>query len=297
VTQSTHTKKENSREDVSLGSLLRKSREERHIDLDEAFRVTRIRRHNLEALESEQWDKLPPQVFVKGFIKTYAEFLGLDKEMVLEYYERSSRLEKERPEVLQQVNPQAPRWHLKIFIPALVLAVLAGIVYLSKKDVSIVGNVSQYLGTQDINEEGEYAREKEGSIGKDEKYSEQLTIHDKELVDEEKITASKSKSIEEAITQGNEDVSNEAGEKPLPPQYILTANVKSRTWIAILVDDEPVKEYIFQPGEKFQWTADKGFDILVGNAGGIEFFLNGDPVGSLGAEGKVVRLRLPERGE
>jgi cytoskeleton protein RodZ len=297
VAQSTHTKNENSRGEVSLGSLLRKSREERHIDLDEAFRVTRIRRHNLEALESEQWDKLPPQVFVKGFIKTYAEFLGLDKEMVLEYYKRSSCLEKERPEMLQQMNPQAPRWHLKIIIPALALAVLAGIVYLSKKDVSIVENVSQYLGTQDFNEEGEYAREKEGGIGKDEKDSEQLTMRDKELVDEEEIIASKSKSIGEAIIQGNEDISNEAGEKPLPPKYILTANVKSRTWIAILVDDEPVEEYIFQPGETFQWTADKGFDILVGNAGGIEFFLNGNKVGSLGAEGKVVRLRLPEGGE
>ena len=234
---------------------------------------------------------------MKGFIKTYAEFLGLDKEMVLEYYERSSRLEKERPEMLQQMNPQAPRWHLKIIIPALALAVLAGIVYLSKKDVSIVENVSQYLGTQDFNEEGEYAREKDGGIGKDEKGAEQLTMRDKELVDEEEIIASKSKSIGEAITQGNEDVSSETGEKPLPPQYILIANVKSRTWIAILVDDEPVEEYIFQPGETFQWTADKGFDILVGNAGGIEFFLNGNKVGSLGAEGKVVRLRLPEGGE
>jgi cytoskeleton protein RodZ len=294
VAQSTHTKNENSREEVSLGSLLRKSREERHIDLDEAFRATRIRPHNLEALESEQWDKLPPQVFVKGFIKTYAEFLGLDKEMVLKHYEKSSCLDKERPEMSQQMKPQAPRWHLKIVIPALALAVLAGIVYLSKKDISMVENVSQYLGTQDFNEEGEYAREKEGDIGKDEKEQEQLT---KELVDEEKIIASESKSVGEAITQGNEDVSNEAGEKPLPPKYILTANVKSRTWIAILVDDEPVEEYIFQPGETFQWTADKGFDILVGNAGGIEFFLNGNKVGSLGAEGKVVRLRLPEGGE
>ena len=43
-----------------------------------------------------------------------------------------------------------------------------------------------------------------------------------------------------------------------------------------------------------KWTADKGFDILVGNAAGIEFFLNGKEVGYLGPEGKVVRLKLPE---
>jgi hypothetical protein len=51
---------------------------------------------------------------------------------------------------------------------------------------------------------------------------------------------------------------------------------------------------LLQPGETVEWTADEGFDILVGNAGGIEFSLNGDPLGYLGPEGKVVRLKLPE---
>ncbi len=68
-------------EDTSLGSLLRRSREERHIDLDEAVSTTRIRRNYLEALENEEWSKLPSQVFVKGFLRSYAELLGLDKEM------------------------------------------------------------------------------------------------------------------------------------------------------------------------------------------------------------------------
>jgi cytoskeletal protein RodZ len=81
-------------EDISLGSLLRKSREERHIDLDEVVRLTRIRRHTLEALENEEWSKLPSQVFVKGFLKSYAEFLGLDKEMVLNYYQKASPFQK-----------------------------------------------------------------------------------------------------------------------------------------------------------------------------------------------------------
>ncbi|MBC8462695.1 MAG: DUF4115 domain-containing protein, partial [Deltaproteobacteria bacterium] len=83
-------------------------------------------------------------------------------------------------------------------------------------------------------------------------------------------------------------------EKPLSPRFLLTANVNSRTWIAIYIDDEPVKEYLFQPGETMRWTANKGFDILVGNAGGIEFFLDGKAVGHLGPEGKVARVRLPE---
>ena len=83
-------------------------------------------------------------------------------------------------------------------------------------------------------------------------------------------------------------------EKPLSPKLILTARVNSRTWIAIYIDDKPVKEYLFQPGETIRWAADKGFDILVGNAGGIEFFLNGEEVGDLGPKGKVIRVKLPK---
>ncbi|GAG11961.1 unnamed protein product, partial [marine sediment metagenome] len=51
---------------------------------------------------------------------------------------------------------------------------------------------------------------------------------------------------------------------------------------------------LFRPGETMRWTAEDSFDILIGNAGGIEFSLNGNPIGHLGAEGKVVRLKLPE---
>ena len=55
-----------------------------------------------------------------------------------------------------------------------------------------------------------------------------------------------------------------------------------------------MKEYLFQPGDTITWTAQEGFDILVGNAGGIDFSLNGTEIGTLGVEGKVVRVKLPK---
>ena len=58
-------------------------------------------------------------------------------------------------------------------------------------------------------------------------------------------------------------------------------------------DNQP-KEYIFGPGSRPQWEAQKGFDILVGNAAGIEFDFNGKLKRNFGGEGKVVRIRLPE---
>lgn len=293
--QSNHNKKEkDAQEDVSLGSLLKRSREERHIDLDEAFRVTRIRRHTLEALENEQWDKLPSQVFVKGFLRTYAEFLGLDKEMVLTYYQRISPFEKDKSDILKQVSPQAARWHLKIIIPLLALAFILSVIYLNRKNISIVEKAFQYMGTQGPVKEEEEPVAKEGTKALDERDTEQLSLSNEKKLEKEEKAPSKPKSIEEPLVLEDTGIAKETSEEPLPPRFILTANVKGRTWIAIYVDDEPVKEYLFQPGDTVKWTADKGFDILVGNAGGIEFFLNGNQIGHLGAEGKVVRLKLPE---
>jgi len=285
-------KEEGIPEDISLGSLLRRSREELHIDLDDVVRVTRIRRHYLEALEDEVWSELPPfQVFVKGFLRTYAEFLGLDKEMVLNYYLRAYPFQKYEPPVLKEIRSQSARWYL-IIIPVLALALIAAIIYLKQP---FFEKTFQYLEEHSLIEKTENAVEDEDNKGQDDKKKEVVFSKDEKVVEKVKETALKSKSVEENIVLKESTIPIEKkDEKPLSPRFVLTANVNSKTWIGITIDDESVKEYLFQPGENIRWTAVKGFDILVGNAGGIEFFLNGKEVGNLGPEGKVLRLKLPE---
>jgi cytoskeleton protein RodZ len=269
-------------EEVSLGRLLKRRREERGIELDEAFKATRIRRHTLEALENDQWDELPPQVFVKGFLKTYAEFLGLDKERVLELYERVSPIKGATSKSMKQVRPRTRRWPLSLILALLALAFIASIVFLRRDDISVEEKSSQYLeAPEPVEEEGEEAavREEEG--------------WDQAQADKTEDLA-RPESVEETDLTEVAPVPEKSPEEPLTPQFDLTVTVRSRTWIAISVDDQPVKEYLFQPGETFTWKAYKGFDILVGNAGGIDFVLNGTEIGQLGAEGKVVRVRLPK---
>ncbi len=282
-------------EDISLGSLLRRTREERNIDLDEAVTVTRIRRHNLEALENEEWSKLPPRVFVIGFLRSYAEFLGLDKEMVLGSYKRISPFQEYKPQALKEIRPQSERWNLIIIIPVLALALIAAIIYLKKNNISIVEKPYKYLETESRVEEKENMAEKEVNKGQDYKRREDVFSKDEKAVKKGNENASKYiSSADNTILKELTIPKETKDEKPLSPKLILTALVNSRTWIAIYIDDKPVKEYLFQPGETIRWAADKGFDILVGNAGGIEFFLNGKEVGDLGLEGKIVRVKLPK---
>jgi cytoskeletal protein RodZ len=74
----------------------------------------------------------------------------------------------------------------------------------------------------------------------------------------------------------------------------LTAHFRERTWIKIYVDDGDPKEYIFNPGNRHEWKARKGFDLIIGNADGIDLEFNGEKIENLGAPGQVVRLVFPQ---
>jgi cytoskeleton protein RodZ len=61
-----------------IGSTLREARTRQGLELSDAQRATRIRAKYLAALENEQFDKLPAEAYARGFLRTYADFLGLD---------------------------------------------------------------------------------------------------------------------------------------------------------------------------------------------------------------------------
>lgn len=76
--------------DIGIGATLREARNRRKVDLSEVEAATRIRIRYLRAIESEDWDVLPGDVYVRGFIRTYASYLGLDGERLADEYRRSA---------------------------------------------------------------------------------------------------------------------------------------------------------------------------------------------------------------
>ena len=65
-------------DEAAIGRTLRRSRREQGISLEEAEQVTKIRKHYLESLERENYDAMPAPIYVHGFLKSYASYLGLD---------------------------------------------------------------------------------------------------------------------------------------------------------------------------------------------------------------------------
>lgn len=71
-----------------LGALLRKAREQRGYTLDDIQELTKIRKRYLEAIETGEYKVLPGSFYVRAFVKTYAETVGLDAEEVLRLYHK-----------------------------------------------------------------------------------------------------------------------------------------------------------------------------------------------------------------
>src|SRR4051812_16686430 len=77
----------------AIGATLREARMRARIDISEIESETKIRAKYLRALENEEWDLLPGPTYVKSFLRTYAEALGLDARLLLEEYKlRHERL-------------------------------------------------------------------------------------------------------------------------------------------------------------------------------------------------------------
>jgi len=92
----------------SLGAHLRHSRERRGMSVPELSRITRIPMASLEAIEADRFDELPGEVFVRGFLRAYAQAVRILPAEILARYTSSRRVAFVTPLPLQ-TPLQAPR--------------------------------------------------------------------------------------------------------------------------------------------------------------------------------------------
>lgn len=77
-----------------MGEKLKRLRSERRISLSEVSRFTHIQIKYLEYIELGDYDKLPADVYVKGFLKNYAEFLGIDSKILIKLFEKEKGIDR-----------------------------------------------------------------------------------------------------------------------------------------------------------------------------------------------------------
>ncbi|MEK6271986.1 MAG: helix-turn-helix domain-containing protein [Actinomycetota bacterium] len=76
-------------ERLPIGEVLKRTRTRHKIDIRTVEQQTKIRIKYLRALENEEWDVLPGSAYAKGFLRTYAQFLGLDGDALVDEYRRT----------------------------------------------------------------------------------------------------------------------------------------------------------------------------------------------------------------
>lgn len=129
---------------IGIGKALRTARLLRRKTIDEASRETRIPRAYLLALEAERFDLLSGDVYVRGTLRSYSGYVGLDANRVLRVYSKHFGPPKAmlpQPPGMPAVDPttapqpalfrSSPSWAFMIGVALLVLAVLATLGLLS----------------------------------------------------------------------------------------------------------------------------------------------------------------------
>jgi hypothetical protein len=113
----------------SIGDSLREARTRRGLSPADVQKSLCIRERYLTALEEERWDMLPGEAYVRGFLRQYAEFLGLDGSLYIEEYASRSRQDEEAlvPDALAPRAGRAGALRL-LGIATVVSAAVAGLV-------------------------------------------------------------------------------------------------------------------------------------------------------------------------
>ena len=270
-----------------IGPLLEKKRLEKGLSLKEAEQATKIRTRYLKGLEREDPTALPDPVYARGFLKTYANFLGLDGEQLSREfrdhraprreryldYERPQRGEFDQPIINPGGVDDAERRRISgatiftIVLAVLVLAVVIGALY--------------YVGSRSTGNIPNNAPEEELVV-------EQEAEDDSSW--EEPAAGPESKT-------GADDRADDASNEGSEAVQVTVRVVGVPTGLTVLTDGTVASDQFAQPGFSQTFEARRTITISTANAGAVEVEVDGQNKGRLGQLGKpLTRDFTPQPG-
>jgi len=248
----------------ALGEEFRSAREARSLSLSDVAERLHIRSVYLGAIEDEDWNAIGAPVYVRGFMRTYARFLGLDAEAAVARF--SASLPAGAP-VATAARP-APANEKRGGDgagPSLaaILSIVAAVVV-----VAFVGY--------------EFYQYRAGAPAA-------VPVADS--------SAAPAVAAGNAVTPAPAVPPAAPAARPAPAaKRGLSLQVTETSWLRVTVDGTVVLEGTLPPGSAKSFTG-KTADVRVGNAGGVRIAVNGRPLGRLGASGDVVERRFALNGD
>ena len=277
----------------SLGERLRKGREEKNVSLDEVVKATKINKGTLTALENDNHEFLPPMVFVRGFIRNYARYVGLDEKELLDLYHAScdSKRVCTTPEELKGRRKTKLSTIILFLVLLLGLALLLAYPYFLKDYFKGRAHVEprkkNFLGETANDQNKEFPFGHLTDIPED----------DLSLPAKRSPRSGTAPALENHLSAGTPSSSEGkavATVSPVPsapPQPIkMKATCYSTTWIGYVIDNGQRSQIFLFPGDEFFWEWNEKIELKLGNAGGIKVAVNGVPLKLLGKSGEVLSV-------
>lgn len=301
----------------NFGSYLKHERELRGVPLEEISGATKIHIRFLKALEENSFDELPGEVFIKGYIRSYANIIGSDVEEMLNIYKESVELKRNEA----SVSPPASSFEVqpKTFLTFGLLILVAAVIFFGvgflKKDgreseenkaplvqeqaetilsnPSISSDDSENLIMEEIAEKTENNKavpQLDSVESETPQLSDSLSDQIVENLDKKKIFSpqettelnvqASSASLTDLGPQKPEDM-----EKPLR----LTIRAKENSWFNMTIDDFREEDFILPTGTAKTFGANDAFRLTIGNKTGVELSLNGKLLTLPESEDRVIK--------
>jgi cytoskeleton protein RodZ len=288
--QHTHNPEEDdeSRGETEIGRFLEQKRKERGLSLEEVEQATKIRKRYLTGLERDNYSILPDAVYARGFLKTYANFLGLDGEALSRQLKSSRKSRRERgidynsgPESDFEkplISPSGLRGAQKrkvstsaivtLMVAVLALASVIGALYFVGRGVQV-------------------SKEGNPPSGESPPRQEQQNVAGREKAPQ--AGSAKEGAVGSKGTAGDDEKPAVAEQSAPPDTLRVLVNVRERpSWILIRTDGTAVYEQVAQPGFSKTFEAEQRLYIKSGDAGAVTVKINGQDAGPLGGAGEIV---------
>ena len=246
---------------AGLGERFRAAREARGLSLSEVSEQIRIRSVYLAAIEEERWSAIGAPVYVRGFLRTYARFLGLDpEEIVSDFNAATTPSAQEAGEPEPERAPFSPARAAK---PGSLLVWGAAVVA-----VLLIAFV--------VYNELTMRRQNAGTLA---------------LATTAPSPAAADSTNAQSLAAASPGVASPGagspGPSPSPGPNSLALVFSAPTWLRVTVDGSVSMEGTFPAGTTKTFHGRKAL-VRLGNAGGVEIYVDGKDVGRLGKSGDVV---------
>lgn len=258
------------------GEILKQRRQQRQLSLDDVALQTRIRRVYLVALEEGRFDDFPAETYVKGFLRNYSDFLGLDPNEILEKY-REQRPDVADPDnelrsietgLVQSVrHSPAQRRYLLLFV-FLALLIAAGLTagYLLTQKPGILG----------VMPDSPVPVEVPDSLTPSDGESSQGVSELSNTPEKDSLPVALSKAEPESFPE--KKASSSSDEVFSPPAVSPGAAVKLRavepTQLEVVIDHRPRQQYELRVGSVLTWRVEERAELIIERPEAVRVELN-----------------------